>query len=100
MKRHVTLCMLQEGDGIEMPGSYSFAVVRNGDIDLLQVSTKDTYAVVRHWLPCSCNPHYPSNIVSCPENLCIANRSLDIACESSLLVALPKSSVEIIVSQT
>ena len=48
MKRHVTLCMLQEGDGIEMADSYSFAVVMNGDIDLLQVSTKETYAVIRH----------------------------------------------------
>ena len=48
MKRHVTLCMLQEGDSIEMPGSYSFAVVINGNIDLLQVSTKDTYGVIRY----------------------------------------------------
>ena len=44
MRKHVTLCMLQRGDGIEMPSCYTLAVVLNGDIDLSRASKKETYA--------------------------------------------------------
>jgi hypothetical protein len=45
MKRHITFCMLKEGELLEMQGSYIFAVHLNGGIDLSHISKKNTYAL-------------------------------------------------------
>jgi hypothetical protein len=61
LKEHVTLCMLQDGELLEMPGSYSFAVYLNGDIDLSHVSKKDTYAFGMYVLQPSVGLYYPAS---------------------------------------